>query len=107
MLAPGTVLQNRYRVERQIGEGGMGAVYVATDERFGSTVALKETFFTDPSLRKAFEREARLLNHLRHPALPRVRDPFNEHKGTCPVFVDLVAGAGRAGEHTREIPSRF
>ena len=81
MIAPGTVLQNRYRVERQIGEGGMGAVYVATDQRFGSTVALKETFFEDPSLRKAFEREARLLNHLRHPALPRVSDHFTEGQG--------------------------
>ena len=81
MLAPGTVLQNRYRVERQIGEGGMGAVYVATDERFGSTVALKETFFSDPGLRKAFEREARLLNHLRHAALPRVSDHFTEDEG--------------------------
>src|SRR5438105_2823195 len=81
MIAPGTVLQNRYRVERQIGEGGMGAVYIATDERFGSTVALKETFFDDPSLRKAFEREARLLNHLRHAALPRVSDHFTEGEG--------------------------
>jgi len=81
MIAPGTVLQNRYRVERQIGEGGMGAVYVATDERFGSTVALKETFFDDPSLRKAFEREARLLNRLRHTALPRVSDHFAEDEG--------------------------
>src|SRR5918912_2326756 len=78
MIAPGTVLQNRYAVERQIGQGGMGAVYVATDQRFGSTVALKETFFDDPSLSKAFEREARLLNHLRHPALPKVSDHFTE-----------------------------
>src|SRR5438067_196296 len=81
MIAPGTVLQNRYAVERQIGEGGMGAVYVATDRRFGSTVALKETFFDDTNLRKAFEREARLLNHLRHAALPRVSDHFTEGEG--------------------------
>jgi eukaryotic-like serine/threonine-protein kinase len=81
MIAPGTVLQNRYVVERQIGEGGMGAVYVATDRRFGSTVALKETFFDDPSLRRAFEREARLLNRLRHHALPRVSDHFEESEG--------------------------
>jgi predicted Ser/Thr protein kinase len=81
MIAPGTVLQNRYVVERQIGEGGMGAVYIATDQRFGSTVALKETFFDDPNLRKAFEREARLLNHLRHTALPRVSDHFGEEEG--------------------------
>jgi len=81
MLAPGTLLQNRYLVERQIGEGGMGAVYVATDQRFGSTVAIKETFFDDPALRRAFEREARLLNRLRHPALPRVSDHFSEGDG--------------------------
>jgi eukaryotic-like serine/threonine-protein kinase len=81
MIEPGTVLQNRYAVERQIGVGGMGAVYVATDRRFGSTVALKETFFDDPSLRKAFEREARLLNRLRHSALPRVSDHFEEAEG--------------------------
>ncbi len=81
MIEPGTVLQNRYAVERQIGAGGMGAVYVATDRRFGSTVALKETFFNDPSLRKAFEREARLLNRLRHHALPRVSDHFEEAEG--------------------------
>ncbi len=74
-------MQNRYVVERQIGQGGMGAVFVATDQRFGSTVALKETFFDDPGLRKAFEREARLLNRLRHPALPRVSDHFAEAEG--------------------------
>ncbi|MDQ3804669.1 MAG: serine/threonine protein kinase, partial [Acidobacteriota bacterium] len=81
MIAAGTVLQNRYLVERQIGQGGMGAVYVATDQRFGSTVALKETFFDDPTLRRAFEREARLLNRLRHAALPRVSDHFDEGEG--------------------------
>jgi predicted Ser/Thr protein kinase len=81
MIAPGTVLQNRYAVERQIGAGGMGAVYVATDRRFGSTVALKETFFDDAALRRAFEREARLLNRLRHHALPRVSDHFEEAEG--------------------------
>ncbi|HJQ34164.1 MAG TPA: protein kinase [Pyrinomonadaceae bacterium] len=91
MIAPGTVLQNRYVVERQIGVGGMGAVYVATDRRFGSTVALKETFFDDPNLRKAFEREARLLNHLRHHALPRVSDHFEEADGQF-LVMEYIAG---------------
>jgi len=82
MIEPGTLLQNRYRVARQIGRGGMGAVYVATDERFNSTVAVKQTFFfDDPALRKAFEREAILLNHLRHAALPKVSDHFVEAEG--------------------------
>ena len=91
MIAPDTLLQNRYLVQHQIGQGGMGAVYVATDQRFGSTVALKETFFDDPNLRKAFEREARLLNHLRHPALPRVSDHFNEEDGQF-IVMEYIAG---------------
>src|ERR1044072_6081064 len=81
MIEAGTVLQNRYRVEKQIGQGGMGAVFVATDERFGSTVAIKETLMLDEKFRKAFEREARLLNSLRHPALPRVSDHFVDGNG--------------------------
>ncbi|HJU53904.1 MAG TPA: protein kinase [Pyrinomonadaceae bacterium] len=91
MIAPNTLLQNRYLVQHQIGQGGMGAVYVATDQRFGSTVALKETFFDDPNLRKAFEREARLLNHLRHPALPRVSDHFTEEDGQF-IVMEYIAG---------------
>ena len=56
----------------------MGAVYLATDQRFGSTVALKQTLVSGENLRKAFEREARLLNGLRHAALPVVIDYFTE-----------------------------
>jgi serine/threonine protein kinase len=81
MIEAGTILQNRYRVEKQIGQGGMGAVFVATDERFGSTVAIKETLMLDEKFRKAFEREARLLNSLRHSALPRVSDHFVDGNG--------------------------
>src|SRR5215207_4517204 len=93
MLEPGTLLQNRYRVTRQIGRGGMGAVYVATDDRFNSVVAVKQTFFfDDPALRRAFEREAVLLNHLRHPALPRVSDHFVEDEGQF-LVMEYVEGA--------------
>ncbi len=78
MIEAGTFLQQRYRIDKKIGQGGMGAVYVATDERFGSTVAIKETLCMDDSFRKAIEREARLLNSLKHSALPRVSDHFEE-----------------------------
>jgi serine/threonine protein kinase len=81
MIEAGILLQNRYRIDRKIGQGGMGAVYIATDERFGSIVAIKETFFADQQFGKAFEREARLLNNLKHPALPRVSDHFVDENG--------------------------
>ncbi len=91
MIETGTILQNRYLIDKQIGAGGMGAVYVATDQRFGSTVAIKETFFTDENLRKAFEREARLLNSLRHPALVRVSDHFDDGNGQF-LVMEYIAG---------------
>jgi serine/threonine protein kinase len=91
MIEPGTILQNRYRILRQIGEGGMGAVFVATDERFGSTVAIKETLLSDDKFRRAFEREAKLLNNLRHPALPRVSDHFEEDEGQF-IVMEYISG---------------
>lgn len=77
-LAPDTVLQERYRIVRQLGRGGMGAVYEAEDQRLGITVALKETLSSESSMRKQFEREARMLAGMQHPALPRVSDHFVE-----------------------------
>lgn len=91
MLAPNTLLQNRYLIIRSIGQGGMGAVYLARDQRLGNTVALKETFFTDARMRRAFEREARLLAHLRHTALPKVIDHFDEGDGQF-LVMEFIAG---------------
>ncbi|MBX7173116.1 MAG: protein kinase [Pyrinomonadaceae bacterium] len=91
MLEAGKLLQDRYRIKKQIGQGGMGAVYIATDERFGSTVAIKETFFSDANYSKAFEREARLLNNLRHPALPRVSDFFSDENGQF-LVMEYITG---------------
>lgn len=91
MLAADTVLQGRYRIVRQLGQGGMGAVYEAVDERLDTTVALKETLFTDEKLRKQFEREARLLARMHHQALPRVSDHFNEGDGQF-LVMQYIAG---------------
>src|SRR6185369_11374744 len=91
MIETGKILQQRYRIDKQIGQGGMGAVYVATDERFGSVVAIKETLLMDESYRKASEREARLLNSLKHQALPRVTDHFLEDNGQF-LVMEFIPG---------------
>ena len=91
MLAAGLILQNRYRVVKQLGQGGMGAVYEAVDERLDTTIALKETLFSDERLRRQFEREARLLARMHHPALPRVSDHFGEGDGQF-LVMQYIAG---------------
>ena len=78
-LAQNTLIQNRYLIVHLIGKGGMGEVYLAVDQRLGSAVALKRTFFAgDEMLSNAFEREARILARMRHPVLPKVSDHFSE-----------------------------
>jgi serine/threonine protein kinase len=69
----------------------MGTVYEAKALRLNTTVALKETHFTDERLRRQFEREAQLLANLRHPALPRVIDHFDETDGLY-LVMDFVEG---------------
>ena len=66
----------RYRIMKQLGQGGMGAVYLAHDTRLDRKVALKVPFFhpsDGPQAVQRFEREARAAATLDHPNL-------------CPVF---------------------
>lgn len=91
MLAPGTVLQNRYQIVRQLGTGGMGAVYEARHIKLKHRVAVNETFFSEAHLTRAFEHEAQLLAGLHHPALPKVSDYFSEGDGYF-LVMDFVPG---------------
>jgi hypothetical protein len=91
MLAPDTLVQGRYRIVRQIGQGGMGAVYQAVDQRLGNIVALKQTLVSGPQFSRAFEREARLLAMLRHPALPKVIDHFSDEAGQF-LVMEFIPG---------------
>jgi serine/threonine protein kinase len=108
LLSADTILQSRYRIVRQLGRGGMGAVYEAVDLRLGHTVAVKQTLTQDQQLWKQFEREARLMAQLNHPVLPRVSDYFTE--GNRAFFVmQFVEGHDLAeiiAQHAGPLPQQ-
>jgi len=92
ILQPGTVLNNRYRIISVLGQGGMGAVYRAVDERLGSPVAVKENLNLAGEFARQFKREAVTLASLRHPALPRVADYFAFPKQGQYLVMDYIEG---------------
>jgi hypothetical protein len=87
----GTVLGDRYRIDRLIARGGMGDVFEAEDERLHRRVAVK-VFRSGPAAdRKRFDSEIRVLASLDHPGLVRVFDA-GEHDGDAFVVLELVDG---------------
>ncbi|MEI6180663.1 MAG: SUMF1/EgtB/PvdO family nonheme iron enzyme [Chloroflexales bacterium] len=91
MLQPGALIIERYRIVRQVGQGGMGAVYEATDIRLRLHVALKQMLITDPQYAHAFEHEAILLANLKHVRLPKVTDHFSDTSGQF-LVMEYVPG---------------
>ena len=73
----GRLIDKRYRVESILGQGGLGRVYAATDERLDRRVAIKVLLAEHaetPSLRARFEREAKALSALSHPNIVTITD---------------------------------
>jgi serine/threonine protein kinase len=84
-LPGGTLLQKRYLIQKLIGGGGMGVVYLAQDQRLANrSCAIKEMVdhFIDPQQRREaneyFAREADTLAQLRHPSIPAITDRFDQ-----------------------------
>jgi Tol biopolymer transport system component len=89
----------RYRLEKRIGEGGMGSVWLARDELLERAVALKalpRALVTDPSAERRFKREARAMGRLQHPNVVGIYDIGTADPGTgeeLPFLVmELVRG---------------
>lgn len=97
MIAPTTLLQDRYRIERLLGTGGFARVYLAHDERLQRFVAIKELSAEKleehdrPMALRLFAQEARILAQLDHAGLTKVWDYF-QHEDRAFLVMEYVPG---------------
>ena len=92
-LKPGTTF-GPYRIDRLIGSGGMGHVYLATDTRLDRSVALKvltTALASDPQFRARFDREARAIAALAHPHICTLYD-VGSHDRTDFLVMEYLDG---------------
>ena len=93
MLTNGKKLDGRYILREEIGSGGFGAVYRATDTRFSGNnqVAIKQIPLNNAEAATAFRHEANLLYNLSHPNLPKVTNCFQED-GASFIVMEYISG---------------
>ena len=99
-------LDGRYRIERELGRGGMGAVYLARDLRLDRPVALKvlpPEFAANTGLRERFLRETRTAASFSHPNIVPVH-AVEEHDGVLAFAMGFVEGESVAERVTRQGP---
>jgi serine/threonine protein kinase len=92
-LSAGDVIAGRFRLERVVGEGGMGVVWAATEIAGGGPRALKILKTSDRAHSRRFLREARLPAALRHPNIVDVHELLElPASGRLVMVMDLLAG---------------
>lgn len=100
----GDVIANRYRLERMLGEGGMGSVWAATHTVTQRAHALKllKRKDDDPAMRKRMLREARAASAVRHPNVVTVHDVIEGPDGAPVLVMDLLDGESLGDRLERE-----
>ena len=90
----GELISDRYRIERRIGRGGMGVVYLASQEALNRKVVLKvltSQLHEDVEAVGRFEREALQLSLLQHPNIVTIYD-FGRDRGLAYIVMEFVEG---------------
>ncbi|HSE30131.1 MAG TPA: serine/threonine-protein kinase [Pyrinomonadaceae bacterium] len=98
-------IAGRFRIEREIGTGGMGTVYLATHlglERPVAVKIIKREFATDSDVADRFLREARTMARLRHPHAAMIFDAGSLPDGRHFIIMELVEGETLSQALTRE-----
>ncbi|MDH5493287.1 MAG: serine/threonine protein kinase, partial [Myxococcales bacterium] len=93
-MEPGTLVAERFEIEREAGSGGMGTVYRARDRHRGEIVALKLLRSVDPRDLARFTREARTLAALHHPGIVRYVDHGVAPGGDVWLAMEWLEGEG-------------
>ncbi len=91
----GRVLDDKYRLDERLGEGGMGTVYRATHLLIDRPVAVKvlnQRFVEDEAARERFRREARAAGRLQHPNVAAVTDFGQTTDGLVYIVMELLEG---------------
>ncbi len=89
------LIEDKYEIKRLLGRGGMGSVYLATQRRLQRPVAVKVLLthlVASPTMRARFEREARIVAHLRHPGIVTIHDFGVLPSGHAYLVMELVEG---------------
>jgi serine/threonine protein kinase len=99
VLSPGSVLFGEYEIVDLLGAGGMGEVYRARHRRLNETRAIKVMHAgvaQDPTAGEFFDREAKALLSVRHPAVVHCHDLLSDEQGRVYLVMEMIDGISLA-----------